>query len=92
MFASTVDVLTDLAAHAGFLLETVEGKTYVVPSGFARAFVTRGGMMGLRWSISSDEADAARVKSTHRDMLVASSELKQPSTGYVHFLGYLEAE
>ena len=64
LFASTVDMLTELAAHAGFLIEIVQGKTYVIPSGFARAFVTQTGLMGLRWSMSSDEADSARVKST----------------------------
>mgnify|MGYP000385307692 CR=1 FL=1 len=62
VFASTVDVLTELAVDAGFLLEIGEGKTYAVPSGFARVSVTTGGMMGLRWSIASDEADMGRVK------------------------------
>ncbi len=74
MFASTVDVLTDLAVDAGFLMEMLEGKTYVVPSGFARVVVTVGDMMVFRWSIASDEADAARVKQTVREMLLALSE------------------
>ena len=85
MFASTVDVLTELAFDAGYLLEMVEGKTYVMPRGYARVFVTVGGMMGLRWSIASDEADTARVKTTVREMLASFSELKQPSHGHAQF-------
>ena len=92
LFASTVDVLSELAVVAGFLLEMVEGKTYVVPSGYARVFVTVGGMMGLRWSIASDEADTARVKTTVREMLASFSELKQPSHGHAQFLDFIEAE
>ena len=92
MFASTVDTLTEIASEAGFLMEVVEGKTYVVPSGFARVFVSTGGMMGLRWSIASDEADMGRVKQTVREMLSAFVELKQPSTSYVQFLDFIESE
>lgn len=92
LFASTVDTLTEIASEAGFLMEVVEGKTYVVPSGFARVFVSTGGMMGLRWSIASDEADMGRVKQTVREMLSAFVELKQPSTSYVQFLDFIESE
>ena len=92
MFAATVDVLTELAVASGFLVEIVQNKTYVVPSGFARVFVTVGGMMGLRWNIASDEADTARVKTAVREMLLSFPELKQPSHGYVQFLDFIEAE
>ena len=73
-------------------MEIAEGKTYVVPSGFARVFVTTGGMMGLRWAIASDEADMGRVTQTVREMLAAFGELRQPDTGYVQLLDFPESE
>ena len=92
LYTATIDELISAAKGHGYLAVAEAGITYVFPSGFCWVMVANEGMKGMRWSLTSDEGDKARVMLTVRGCLNAFTELRQPSTGWQSFLDFLEAE
>ena len=93
LFQTTIDPLTQIATDGGFVVDLSPGLVYVFPSGFVRAIACGAdGVKGIRWSMSSDDADLVRVKLTVGKLIDSFPELRQPSAGYQQFLDFLESD
>ena len=81
-----------LVAADGFLVSHLEGALLVVPSGFiviTASAAANTNTYGIRWSVSGDDADAARIKLTLSSLLDGFPELKNSSFGFVQYLDWL---
>ena len=88
LFSATIDTLTTLLGQGGFLHEHDSSKLLVLPTGFMFVFVSTGAC-GLRWAVSSDDADTERVKAHLSALIHAFPEMKNPSTGHGQLLDWL---
>ena len=75
LFNNTIDVIKPLVENSGFLLTMKPGILYTLPTGFVRIIATSVGesCKGVRWSMSSDEADDARVMIALRGLIESLS-------------------
>ena len=88
LFSATIDTLSALLAQGGFMHMHDSSKLLVLPTGFLFVFVSTGAC-GLRWALSSDDADTERVKAQLSALMLAFPEMKNPSTGHAQLLDWL---
>ena len=79
----TVDDLRDcLKFVGGWALEHDNTKLAVIPTGYLVLTVCKEDAIGIRWGMSSDEADTARVVKSLQVLLEEFPEIGNSSTGY----------
>ena len=77
-----------ITARGGFAMHVAEDSMVCVPSGFIIMTATEGCNL-LRWAISSDDQDSARVKHVLASMLDPYPEFRSPESGMADFLAYI---
>ena len=94
LYMSTVDTVRGMVERDGFVVNHDYSSLLVVPTGYLLIVASTGavGAVGLRWSISSDDADSERVKMSLSNLLSSFPEMKNPSTGLGQWLAYLDSE
>ena len=86
------DKLADLVVQQhGFCIEFSEDDDYVtfIPSGFILLTASLGGSVCLRWGVSSDERDTARVHAMAEAVSGSFAEYRNASQPLGQFLNYL---
>ena len=87
-----IDSLNQLiAARQGFALHVVEDSVVCLPSGFI-LMTASAGCNFLRWAVSSDDLDLARVKHMLNDMLHCYPEMRSPERGMADFAEYISEQ
>jgi hypothetical protein len=84
--------LGTLIKDKGWLLQHDGTSLVMIPSGVITVVISTEEVFGLRWSVSSDVQDTARVKRSLSMLLDSFPEMKNASFGYYSFLQYLEAD
>ena len=79
-------------AKKGFAVKHDSCRPVVIPSGFLLAYCSEDGATGMRWSVSSDNADNARVLGSLKMLLASHPELSGTAYGYTQFKSCLEAD
>ena len=88
----TFEQLKELVKNeGGFVMKLTSGcsQGIIIPSGFLAIFNGHEGV-GMRWSLSSDQADRLRSITMIKAMTESFVELRDPSTGLMGLLEYLE--
>ena len=88
LYMSTVDTIKTLITASGWLLKHDNTQVLIIPTGFM-VMMCSSGAVGLRWSMSSDDADLERVKLSLTSLLESFPEMRNPSTGHSQFLDFL---
>ncbi len=94
-YRSTIDNIRGFEQDRGFYVAFKDGKTadgksiVVVPSGFM-TITSMSNCRFIKWALSSDDNDLARVKWTLQGMMDSYPELKTDKLGIAAFATYLE--
>ena len=90
LFRSTIDNIKMLIAQGVFFVTYESMRVCTIPTGFF-IITASDSAQGIRWGMSSDEADSQRVALHLKALLSSFPELKNASTGHGQFLEYLQA-
>jgi hypothetical protein len=90
LFRSTIDNIKMLIAQGGFFVAYESMRVCTIPTGFF-IITASDSAQGIRWGMSSDEADSQRAALHLKALLSSFPELKNASTGHSQFLEYLLA-
>ena len=80
-----------IAARGGFAMHVAEDSMVCLPSGYILMTASEGCNL-LRWAVSSDDQDLARVKRMLADMLESYPELRSPERGMADFLDHISEQ
>ena len=78
-----------LVAAGGYCFKQTITSVAVLPTGFLHIVASKG-CKGIRWSLSSDAGDRARVITMLGDFVANFQEARNPSSGNPQFLEFLQ--
>jgi hypothetical protein len=91
LFSAPMDVLAShISGFGGFAIAHDNTQIVVVPTGFVIITISTG-CIGLRWSMSSDDADTNRVKLGLDKLITSFPEMGNASTGHSQWLAWLSS-
>jgi len=78
-----------IAAGKGFATRLQPGDIILIPSGFFFMVSATEDSNGIRWAVSSDEADSCRVRDNLGVLMDSYPALKNPSKGLISLYNFL---